>query len=349
MLIEALHPGIYAKGEDVEPFIVKCTRYFDASGIHKAMRGILVIGLIERNIREKYENTDATGCKGFEDKLRRAFARKQSMAQDMGEALNYRRSNEDADSYERKIDLLLDHLLQYKWDRESIKRELLLHCCNDPELRREIKMKDIEHPQDIVKTIRKFDAVREETEQVSTVRSYRDAVKGQTVGNRRQNGWGDGNRAGRNVQNEVRNEITCWTCNEKGHLSRNCYKKQVKECYECGSKGHLRRECNRVRCFKCNNLGHISTECRSAGNREIQNQWRASNEQKSRYRPYDSKGYQERRPTNRQVNAIRDEEGRSYGTGSRTQGKDRSGGEVPEEYDPNELAPSEVEMMGAIN
>ena len=44
MLVEALHPGIFCRNEDLEDFIMKATRYFDASGITKPMRSILVVG-----------------------------------------------------------------------------------------------------------------------------------------------------------------------------------------------------------------------------------------------------------------------------------------------------------------
>ena len=31
MLVEALHPGIFEKGDNVEAFIIKATRFFDAT------------------------------------------------------------------------------------------------------------------------------------------------------------------------------------------------------------------------------------------------------------------------------------------------------------------------------
>jgi len=51
MLIQALHPGIFTKGNDIKIFISRCTRYFEASGIHKSVRSILVIDLINKDLR----------------------------------------------------------------------------------------------------------------------------------------------------------------------------------------------------------------------------------------------------------------------------------------------------------
>ena len=58
MLIESLHPGNLGQGNDVETFIVKATRYFDAPRISKAMRSILVVGLIDKDLRNRYEATE---------------------------------------------------------------------------------------------------------------------------------------------------------------------------------------------------------------------------------------------------------------------------------------------------
>ena len=74
MLIEALHPGIFGRNEDLETFITKATRYFDASGITKTMRSILVVGLLEKSLRDKYEDTEENDkCKSVEERLRKAF------------------------------------------------------------------------------------------------------------------------------------------------------------------------------------------------------------------------------------------------------------------------------------
>jgi hypothetical protein len=176
MLIEALHPGIYTKDDDVEKFISKCTRYFDASGIQKSMRSLLVLGLLEKNLRDRYESTESMGIKGFEDRMRKAFPKSQSVMRHMEEAVNYRRNGEDAYTFEKKIDSLVDNLMQHQWDRETLKKELLVHCCNDLEIRRDIKMRDLENSEEIMRTIKKFESVREDSELIGTIRSYKAAL-----------------------------------------------------------------------------------------------------------------------------------------------------------------------------
>ena len=92
ILIKALHPGIFTKGNDIKIFISRCTRYFEASGIHKSMRSILVIGLINKDLRDMHESTENIGLQSFEDRMRKAFSRSQTLIQDMERAFNFRRN-----------------------------------------------------------------------------------------------------------------------------------------------------------------------------------------------------------------------------------------------------------------
>ena len=63
------------KGDDVDAFIIKAARFFDASGANKTVRGLLVLGLISKELRDKYGATEKSGDKGFENRMRQAFAR----------------------------------------------------------------------------------------------------------------------------------------------------------------------------------------------------------------------------------------------------------------------------------
>jgi len=54
ILVEAVHPGIFEKNDDIEAFIMKTNRYFGVSGIQKTIRSLPVIGLIHRDLKNKY-------------------------------------------------------------------------------------------------------------------------------------------------------------------------------------------------------------------------------------------------------------------------------------------------------
>ena len=54
----------------------------------------------------------------------------------MERAFNFRRNKEDVDGYEKKIYAIVERLFKHKWDKEFLKRELLVHCCDDIKIRR---------------------------------------------------------------------------------------------------------------------------------------------------------------------------------------------------------------------
>jgi len=81
----------------VETFIARAIRYFDALGIQKTMRRVLMIGLIHKGLRDKYETTKKFS-KIFEERFRLAFTRKQTLAQDI----------EDVFSIEDRKKMLMD-------------------------------------------------------------------------------------------------------------------------------------------------------------------------------------------------------------------------------------------------
>ena len=65
-------------------------------------------------------------------------------------------------------------------------------------------------------------------------------------------------RSGDNMEENKIPSPVCHTCNEKGHLQRDCPK--VK-CMTCGNKGHIQRNCPELKCHNCGRLGHMEREC----------------------------------------------------------------------------------------
>jgi len=77
--------------------------------------------------------------------------------------------------------------------------------------------------------------------------------------------------------------MTCYNCNEEGHMSRECPQKDNSgrggggrgggNCYNCGQPGHLSRDCTEPRqggggfgggggnCYNCGQPGHLSRDC----------------------------------------------------------------------------------------
>ena len=73
MLIVALHPRIFRKHDDIKTFINRCNKYFDALRTHKSVRSLIVIWLINKNLRDKYEATENHKGNSQVEKMRKSF------------------------------------------------------------------------------------------------------------------------------------------------------------------------------------------------------------------------------------------------------------------------------------
>ena len=63
---------------------------------------------------------------------------------------------------------------------------------------------------------------------------------------------------------EKREEITCYSCSDKGHMARQCAKQRsVKKCEGCFKKGHETKDCRfkNAICNKCKKKGHLYFHC----------------------------------------------------------------------------------------
>ena len=91
----------------METLITQTNRCFDVLKIQWTMHGVLVIGLIHKDLIDKYEATKKSS-KSFEERFLLAFIRKQTLAQEMQDV----RQKEDTDGFIKKIDTLVEKLLK---------------------------------------------------------------------------------------------------------------------------------------------------------------------------------------------------------------------------------------------
>jgi len=358
LIREALHPGIFRQGDDIEQFIKACTKYFECIGVRKKEKSLLVVGLIDRDLREAYECQDE--LLEFDERLRKAFHKKTTLIQDLEEALKYKRTDEHIYVYKKKIQGLVEKILTHQLDKEELTKELIINSCRDQKIQMKIKCGKLSKTEEIFEAIKVNDEFRDdlkEADNINVVRSYSNAVKRGLTTNRQ-------TRVYLNPR-EVKRDVTCWSCQKVGHISRR-YPERKKTCYACGSEHHLRRNCNKIRCSRCERNGHHTEEChtnlekpkvwsaeiRQQNNRQRNDTYnRRYNENnrfpEQRWRTETNNKYRQR-DNNRFVNTIMEEDEDCISRGDNIYYYDKETNSYREE-NPNEQAPSKVEMIGAMN
>ena len=246
-ILGSLLPDRFKLGDNVEHFIKKCNRYFEAGKIPKHVQYAIVLARLDDCLVEQFEATDAK--MSYEDRLRKAFGQKKSFAQDWMEALSFRRKADPADVYFKKVDKMVENILSHNITKEELTAFFLVHCADDVELEKEIKMRDIEEVDQIKKTVKKLDEVRHKEREVNTVATgeWTTIVRGQPKP--------------RASERKVDNR-TCYNCQKSGHIARNCKSEKVVTCYACHRVGHIARNCtNVIKCRRCQYRGHHESEC----------------------------------------------------------------------------------------
>ena len=278
-IAEIMIPEIYQGTQDVENFIADCNRYFDLCGLDDLNRNMIVKCLIRRDLLPVYEPVPEKN-QGFEKKLREAFQKPASLIEDFLEIYNYEKDTETASMFFDKVEKLVTKLMAHKWSEEELTAYFLVHCVKDKEIKREIRMRDAKNVDEIKAVIKKMDAINVEIAGVAAIQkkeTYANVLKSRQEYVQRQGYQNQGYQNQRNFkrpvyqsrqENQIYNtrEITCWTCKQIGHSSRDCRQRPAQTCFTCGREGHISRLCPEVKqrrkfCWACREEGHVRDEC----------------------------------------------------------------------------------------
>ena len=276
-----LIPDMFQIGEDLEKFISRCRRYFEAAEINQKKWQTCIYSMIHEDLLEAYENT-AGKADNFEDRLRLAFEKPRAAATDWEKLLSYRKGADNAQTFFKKVDRLVKNALSHRLEEEELKAQMLIHCIDDEDVVREIKLRKLKSVKEISEFVALVDEINHEKKsRINAVRSYRDVVQNSRAPEVTKK-WVNQTQSRKQLPREESTEskcytchqpghfsrncqqrrpVQCWNCKETGHISRNCPNRQPLVCFLCGKKGHKRTQCPEIRCEKCGRNGHLAAAC----------------------------------------------------------------------------------------
>jgi Zinc knuckle len=265
---------------DIEDFLTEMKNYFDLIQISMDQRNILIRAFMDEDCRKKFEkNTDP---ENYEEKLRKLFTKSTNLAEDLQNALSYRKGSASIEEYIQQVEKNVEKIMKHKLTSTKLTAFLLKYCLDNEKMKEEItrfeytesllKLKagkeNIENeeqkgptPTKYIKEILKTVEARSKQEEVFLINkptyaaiANKNYQSSQQFNDRRRNenirprNISYPNKNGGNLNSEteprVRNIPQCYACQEMGHIRRQCPNIQ---CSHCRGQGHLKRQCFQLR------------------------------------------------------------------------------------------------------
>lgn len=259
-------PDRYTKGDDINVFIKQLANYFEMLQTTAEQQKLLLPAFLSPELVDRYKRATVTSPDDWKASLKKAFDKPVTLEQRLRDALSIDSDNMPIEDLLEKVEETTDQILQFKLDRATIFRTILMAALKDPEMKKEVIIK----PEADVPTMKaNLVAVEEIRRQIQPdLVSYAQVVRSpprRPIQPTR-----------KTVPVSSYKPVRCFNCNREGHLSRNCRErwsnvrervdrrsdqKDSRRCFACKEIGHIRRDCPNVRCQLCKKNGHFRHQC----------------------------------------------------------------------------------------
>lgn len=280
-------PKTFSINMDVEEFIVEIKNYFDLIQINSEQRSILIRAFLDEDARRQYEKLNDPD--NYEDKLRKLFSKSSNLAEDLQNALQYRKGNDSIEEYIQRIEKNVEKVMRHKLTPTKLTAFLLKYCLDDKAMKEEVAR--FEYTESLLK-LKSGKEENEDQRGPTPVKYIKEILKSVEERNRNTDisvlhkpSYAQVTRQKFNTYSNDRTDIQNKIIGKRNYVqeSRNKsemnnqgqsqgrrshaqsinnenYRKSI-QCYGCQEFGHIRRNCPNIRCSTCQRRGHLSRNC----------------------------------------------------------------------------------------
>lgn len=317
-------PKMFSANMDVEDFIVEIRNYFDLIQVNPDQRNILIRAFIDEDSRRQLEKLNSSD--NYEENLRKLFGKSSNLAEDLQNALQYRKGNNSIEEFIQQVEKNVEKVMRHKLTSTKLTAFLLKYCLDDKSMKEEVARFEYTESLLKLKSGKEKNEENEDQRGPTPVKYIKEILKSVEERNRNADisvlnkpSYAQVTRQKynaypyhqRNVRNEMigrknygqetRNQYE--TNNERQFQRRPTHTKSMNsdnyhknfQCYGCQEFGHIRRNCPNLRCSTCQRRGHFSRNCFQSRNNHIEK----NITNRKNYDNYRPPNFDERRSSNR--------------------------------------------------
>ena len=213
----------------------------------------------------------------YSDKCRKAFEEPSNIGKDLYDALHYRKGDQTASQYFKKIHRLADNIIRHDLSKENLLSFLLQNSIDNIDMKKEIKIRGATKSEEIEEIIKKMETIEKELKIESNVaamrteqKTYDKAAQIQGVysskpiqfsereNNNKTRNYSNMNYSNQTYQQKPRQRFQ----NYENRPRQSRYDPTIiKRCWACKAEGHVRTECPNIQCSQCQKPGHFRHQC----------------------------------------------------------------------------------------
>ena len=169
-------PKTFNIGDNIEEFLEEIERFYQLTETRGPLQNTFIKAFLSTEAIKSYESVDEN-IEDYAARCRKAFEEPASIAKDFYAAIQYRKGEDSATQYLKKINRLADNIMRHELTKEKLVSFLLQNGIDDIDTKKEVKLRGATHPEEIHSIISKMEDINREIQMENTVAALRTQKK----------------------------------------------------------------------------------------------------------------------------------------------------------------------------
>ena len=143
-------PRTFNIGDNVEEFLEEIERFYELTETPDQVQKTFIKAFLSPEAAKLFEEVDQT-IENYSEKCRKAFEEPSNIDKNLYDALHYRKGDQTASQYFKKIHRLADNIIRHDLSKENLLSFLFQNSIDNIDMKKEIKISTATKSEEIIK------------------------------------------------------------------------------------------------------------------------------------------------------------------------------------------------------